>query len=134
MELQNEVELLHKIQHPNIISFLGCSIDGDSRFIVYELMHNGSVETQLHGKAVISFFDFRLRNKEYTRVLMYFLPLTNCCRTLSWIGINMAYANENRSGCCKVSLFAQLLNLFIVICFLLTNILATVDQRIRVFA
>lgn len=115
MALQNEVELLHKIQHPNIISFLGCSIDGDSRFIVYELMPNGSLETQLHGNAVISFFDFRSRNKEHTMVLIYFHILTNCCRTLSWIGINMAYANENCSGYCKVSLFAQLLNVFIVI-------------------
>lgn len=50
MALQNEVDLLSKIQHPNIISLLGCSIDGDTRFIVYELMQNGSLETQLHGK------------------------------------------------------------------------------------
>lgn len=63
MELQNEVELLHKIQHPNIISFLGCSIDGDARFIVYELMHNGSLETQLHGKTVVSFLDFYIKKE-----------------------------------------------------------------------
>ncbi|XP_039682609.1 phosphatidylinositol/phosphatidylcholine transfer protein SFH11 [Medicago truncatula] len=34
MNLQNEVDLLSKIQHPNIISLLGCSINGDMRFIV----------------------------------------------------------------------------------------------------
>jgi serine/threonine protein kinase len=50
MNLQNEVELLSKIQHPNVISLLGCSSNEDSRFIVYELMQNGSLETQLHGK------------------------------------------------------------------------------------
>lgn len=50
MKLQNEVKLLSKIQHPNIISLLGCSIDGDTRFIVYELMRNGSLEAHLHGK------------------------------------------------------------------------------------
>lgn len=48
-EFQTEVDLLSKIQHPNIISLLGYSIHGDTRFIVYELMENGSLETQLHG-------------------------------------------------------------------------------------
>lgn len=48
-ELQNEVDLLSKIQHPNIISLLGYCIHSDSRFIVYELMQNGSLENQLHG-------------------------------------------------------------------------------------
>lgn len=47
--LQNEVDLLGKIQHPNIISLLGYSLHGDMRFLVYELMPNGSLEMQLHG-------------------------------------------------------------------------------------
>ncbi|XP_020235640.1 probable receptor-like protein kinase At1g80640 [Cajanus cajan] len=48
-EYENEVDLLSKIQHPNVISLLGCSSNDDTRIIVYELMHNGSLETQLHG-------------------------------------------------------------------------------------
>lgn len=52
MNLQNEVDLLSKIQHPNIISLLGCSINGDMRFIVYELMQNGSLEALLHGNVL----------------------------------------------------------------------------------
>ncbi|KAL8108858.1 hypothetical protein AgCh_025096 [Apium graveolens] len=48
-EFQTEVDLLSKIQHPNIISLLGYSIHGNTRLIVYELMENGSLETQLHG-------------------------------------------------------------------------------------
>ncbi|BFG18967.1 hypothetical protein CerSpe_052420 [Prunus speciosa] len=62
-EFENEVELLHKIQHPNIISFLGCSTDGDTRFIVYELMHNGSLETQLHGPSNGSALTWHMRMK-----------------------------------------------------------------------
>lgn len=54
MNFQNEVDLLSKIQHPNVISLLGCSSNEDSRFIVYELMQNGSLETQLHGKNIVS--------------------------------------------------------------------------------
>lgn len=56
LDLQNEVDLLGKIQHPNIISLLGYSSNGESRFIVYELMQNGSLETQLHGKLSLSIY------------------------------------------------------------------------------
>ncbi|KAK7311897.1 hypothetical protein RJT34_10355 [Clitoria ternatea] len=62
-EFENEVNLLSKIQHPNIISLLGCSSDGDTRFIVYELMHNGSLETQLHGPSHGSALTWHMRMK-----------------------------------------------------------------------
>ncbi|XVE97363.1 hypothetical protein REPUB_Repub03eG0013300 [Reevesia pubescens] len=48
-EFENEVELLSRFHHPNVISSLGYSIENETGFIVYELMHNGSLETQLHG-------------------------------------------------------------------------------------
>ncbi|KAL4282747.1 hypothetical protein GQ457_16G000580 [Hibiscus cannabinus] len=48
-EFQNEVDLLSKFKHSNIISLLDFSSHKDTRFIVYELMQNGSLETQLHG-------------------------------------------------------------------------------------
>jgi serine/threonine protein kinase len=62
LDLQNEVDLLSKIQHPNIVSLLGCSVSGDSRVIVYELMQNGSLETQLHGKNTLISFFFSFKN------------------------------------------------------------------------
>ncbi|KAI7732204.1 hypothetical protein M8C21_012239 [Ambrosia artemisiifolia] len=48
-EFQTEIDLLSKIQHPNIITLLGYCVHDDTRLLVYELMHNGSLETQLHG-------------------------------------------------------------------------------------
>ncbi|XP_039045215.1 probable receptor-like protein kinase At1g80640 [Hibiscus syriacus] len=48
-EFQNEVDLLSNFKHPNIISLLGFSSYNETSFIVYELMQNGSLETQLHG-------------------------------------------------------------------------------------
>ncbi|XP_019437772.1 PREDICTED: probable receptor-like protein kinase At1g80640 isoform X3 [Lupinus angustifolius] len=62
-EFENEVDLLSKIQHPNIISLLGCSIDGNTRFIVYELMQNGSLEAQLHGPSHGSALTWHMRMK-----------------------------------------------------------------------
>ncbi|KAK2445937.1 Protein kinase superfamily protein [Trifolium repens] len=62
-EFENELELLSKIQHPNIISLLGCSINGEMRFIVYELMQNGSLEAQLHGPSQGSRLTWYMRMK-----------------------------------------------------------------------
>lgn len=53
-DFQNELDFLGKIQHPNVISVLGYCIHEDTRLLVYELMQNGSLETQLHGK--VQFF------------------------------------------------------------------------------
>ncbi|XP_051137046.1 probable receptor-like protein kinase At1g80640 isoform X2 [Andrographis paniculata] len=47
-EFQTEVEILSKIQHPNIIRLLGYSAHSESRLLVYELMQQGSLEAQLH--------------------------------------------------------------------------------------
>ncbi|XP_020265697.1 probable receptor-like protein kinase At1g80640 [Asparagus officinalis] len=62
-EFENEVNLLGKIQHPNIISLLGYCLHGEMRFLVYELMHNGSLETQLHGPSHGSALTWHIRMK-----------------------------------------------------------------------
>ncbi|XP_004498775.1 probable receptor-like protein kinase At1g80640 [Cicer arietinum] len=62
-EFENEVDLLSKIQHPNVISLLGCGSNENSRFIVYELMQNGSLETQLHGPSHGSALTWHMRMK-----------------------------------------------------------------------
>ncbi|CAA2985629.1 probable receptor kinase At1g80640 [Olea europaea subsp. europaea] len=62
-EFETEVELLSNIQHPNIISLLGCSVHAETRLIVYELMQNGSLETQLHGPSRGSALTWNLRMK-----------------------------------------------------------------------
>lgn len=48
-EFQTEVDLLSKIHHPNIITLLGYCVHDETKLLVYELMDNGSLETQLHG-------------------------------------------------------------------------------------
>lgn len=62
-EFQTEVELLSRIQHPNIITLLGYSIHAETRLLVYELMQNGSLETQLHGPSRGSALTWHLRIK-----------------------------------------------------------------------
>ncbi|RVX19485.1 putative receptor-like protein kinase [Vitis vinifera] len=62
-EFENEVDLLTKIQHPNIISLLGYSSHEESKFLVYELMQNGSLETELHGPSHGSSLTWHIRMK-----------------------------------------------------------------------
>ncbi|MBA0690570.1 hypothetical protein Goari_008236, partial [Gossypium aridum] len=47
-EFENEVKLLSRFHHSNVISSYGYSIENETGFVVYEMMHNGSLETQLH--------------------------------------------------------------------------------------
>nr|CAB3445856.1 unnamed protein product [Digitaria exilis] len=47
-EFENELDLLRRFRHPNIVSLVGFCIHEGNRFIVYELMENGSLDSQLH--------------------------------------------------------------------------------------
>uniref|UniRef100_A0A5B7AKG1 Protein kinase domain-containing protein n=1 Tax=Davidia involucrata TaxID=16924 RepID=A0A5B7AKG1_DAVIN len=62
-EFENEVDWSSKIQHQNIVSLLGYCIHGKTRFLVYEMMHNGSLESQLHGPSHGSALTWHLRMK-----------------------------------------------------------------------
>lgn len=60
-EFENEVTCLSKIHHQNVVSLLGYCIHGVTRFLVYEMMHNGSLESQLHGPSRGSALTWHLR-------------------------------------------------------------------------
>ncbi|XP_077215701.1 putative receptor-like protein kinase At1g80640 [Tasmannia lanceolata] len=62
-EFENEVDLMSRIQHPNIVSLLGYCIHGETRFLVSELMQNGSLDSQLHGPSHGSTLSWHLRMK-----------------------------------------------------------------------
>ena len=44
-----EVEMLSRLHHRNLVKLIGICIEGHKRCLVYELVHNGSVESHLHG-------------------------------------------------------------------------------------
>ncbi|OMO61703.1 hypothetical protein CCACVL1_23317 [Corchorus capsularis] len=48
-EFLSEINILCKVQHPNLIELIGYAAGGESLFLVYEFAQNGALSDHLHG-------------------------------------------------------------------------------------
>lgn len=86
----NEVQLVHSLQHKNLVKLRGCSVSGRSRVLVYEYVENKSLAQALFGKWQRTFLMVQAPHS-----FIYFKPFGNAPMWSYWWSCDQYHGRRN---------------------------------------